>query len=109
MGYKYFKNRLKPGQPVSTKGFADGLAAIDNALGNMRCEGGSVVHSVQGVPTIIPPTFDFPEQMVEYLISLSELLYPDYVLGKKTVDGETTYGWVPTVSHASQHEAMEEE
>ena len=28
---------------------------------------------------------------------------PDYVLGKKTVSGVTTYGWVATTSHADEH------
>jgi hypothetical protein len=32
---------------------------------------------------------------------------PDYVLGKRTVDNVTTYGWVATVTHASQHPEAE--
>jgi len=33
---------------------------------------------------------------------------PDYVLGRKTTGGTTTYGWVATVTHASQHPENEE-
>ena len=41
--------------------------------------------------------------VLDLIMSLAELLTPDYVLGVKTVSGVTTYGWVPTVTHASQH------
>lgn len=38
------------------------------------------------------------------IIALSTTMTsPDYVLGRKTVSGVTTYGWVATCTHASQH------
>lgn len=110
-GPRYFVRTPKAGHPISLRGLADGLAKIENALRNMRCEGGSVVHSDHGVPTILPFGEDQMQSVVDFLASLSSMINPDYVLGKK-VDPETdevTYGWVPTVSHASQHQAMEEE
>jgi hypothetical protein len=41
--------------------------------------------------------------VLDMIVSLAEILTPSHVLGKKTVSGVVTYGWVPTVTHASQH------
>jgi len=40
---------------------------------------------------------------LDLLIEIDELLSPSHVLGKKVVGSTITYGWVPTVTHESQH------
>ena len=53
-GPPYFKIEPRANQPLSVKGFANGLRRIANALRFMKCEGGDVVYSGHGVPTIRP-------------------------------------------------------
>jgi hypothetical protein len=41
--------------------------------------------------------------VLDLIMSLAEMLSPDYVLGKKTVEGVVTWGLVPTGPHADEH------
>ena len=50
---RMFKNAPRKGAPLSLRGIANGLAAIDYALTNMRVENGRVVWSMLGAPTLM--------------------------------------------------------
>jgi len=96
----------QPGSPIQASWGAD----VARAIRALRLSAGPGILVTPGaggttISAIRPPrrpasdSFD----LLAALGELSELLAPDYVLGK-TVDGTTiTYGWVPTGSHADEH------
>jgi len=50
---RIFQKAPRKGEPISRRGLAAGLAAIDYALTHMRVENGRVVWSALGAPTIM--------------------------------------------------------
>jgi hypothetical protein len=50
---RFFKNKIKQGNAVSTPGFADGITAMAYALENMEVVNGYVDWTVWGAPRII--------------------------------------------------------
>jgi hypothetical protein len=97
----------QPGQPALASWGGD----VARAIRSMRLSGGpgirvTVSSSGTTISAIRQPSRPGASESADLLAqlgALAELLSPDYVLGK-TVDGTTiTYGWVPTVTHASQH------
>ena len=100
---KFFKKEPKQGQPVSTRGFAAGLQSLADAVEYMEIEGGYITWDSRNRPTLHISIQDI-DSVLEGLDDLTE---PSHVLGKK-VDGDAvTYGWVETVTHASQHPEAE--
>jgi hypothetical protein len=88
-------------------GFRSGIInALIDCLARQRPVAGPGILTTEGPGgTVIsllkrtPDTFTLP--------ATAELLTPDYVFSKTVVDGVTTYGWTPTVTHASQHPESE--
>ena len=50
---RMFQKAPRKGEPISRRGLANGLAAIDYALTHMRVENGRVVWSALGAPTLM--------------------------------------------------------
>jgi len=97
------KSRLpKKGDPPSRRGFARDLAAVFYALENAEAVGGHWELTSFGALRLVIERGGSGAQNILLLLP-DGLTSPTHVLAKK-VDGDTTtYGWVETVTHASQH------
>jgi hypothetical protein len=99
----------QPGQPALASWGAD----VARAIRSMRLSGGPgirVTPSASGTTISVIPQPRRPGESADLLAqlgALAELLSPDYVLGKKTVEGVTSYGWTPTGLHADEHPESE--
>lgn len=118
-GINFFGPPLKKGVPLAKcVGLTDKINTLCDVLASLDGVNGVAVvrNGKQWAIVFNPSTIEAGEigggggdgdDTINVLLALSELLYPQYVLGKRTTGtGEsavTTIGWVPTVSHASQH------
>lgn len=118
-GINFFGPPLMAGVPIAQQqGMIDKINTLCAVLASIDGENGITLvrNGKQWAIVFNPSTIEAGEigggggdgdDTINVLLALSELLYPQYVLGKRTTGtGEsavTTIGWVPTVSHASQH------
>jgi len=85
---RFWKKTPKKGMPISTPGFAEGLAAIERALDRMDIAGGYVDWQ-DGVPVLVPPSIAGVEKEHNELEGLqggSEVGDAYYHLSKKEYD-----------------------
>jgi hypothetical protein len=109
---RFFPKALQEGMPISTRGLAKGLQGIAYAFEYMEIDGGYITWSGSNVPTLhidLSASAAGPDGFFGGLTSMSS---PTHVLGRKPVDANDltkgyVYGWVETVTHASQHPEAE--
>jgi hypothetical protein len=109
---RFFANQLQAGQTVNAEGFANGLQALADAVELMRGDGCYITWSALNIPTIHVDMSSSSSGVDTLFAALSTLASPTHVIGRKPVDPEDltqgyTYGWVETVTHASQHPEAE--
>ena len=119
-GINFFGPPLKAGVPIAQQqGMIDKINTLCAVLANLDGENGiTLVREGKQWAIIFNPSAIVAggggggltwEEVVAALLALDdEMLNPNYVLGKKTVDDVTTIGWVATCSHADEHPEVEE-
>ena len=109
---RFFANQLQAGQTVNSEGFAKGLQALADAVELMQGDGCYITWSALNIPTIHVDMSSSSSGMDALFAALSTLYSPTHVIGRKPVDENDLtkgyeYGWVETVTHASQHPEAE--